>query len=634
MLYSDRAFSDGRLITSCVNIGDLTIGGGAPLSIQSMTSTPTMDSAATVAQCIRLVHAGCEIIRITAPGVKEAEMLGVIKKELVRQGYHVPLVADIHYKPEAAEIAAKYIEKVRINPGNYVDKRVFKQVDYTPQQYHDELERIAERLQPLLRVCKAYGTAIRIGTNHGSLSDRIVSRYGDTPEGMAKSAMEFIRICRDADFHQLVLSMKSSNTRVMVQSTRLLVKMMLDEGFCYPLHLGVTEAGNGFEGRVKSAAGIGTLLEEGIGDTLRVSLTEDPECEIPLAKAIASQYNKQDKVFAFSRDISCYVDPFNFKLREVVDVDPVFHQQALVVDTMTEDRPVCCSDDLAKYGYHRDSLNHVWKKDSWAPDLLFTGNRVIDFELPPKLGVITTNEGQLPDLHYKIISHRVLDKACGDEHPLFVEIQPDDIDEQLWRKINYRNNIVVVVNVSHGDGAVMIFREAMFKMMEYGIDAPVIFRMRNSENESLDQTIVHAAGNLAPLFNDGLGNGIWLEGVVKNSSAVNMAYAILQATGIRRERTEFIACPSCGRTRYNIQAALKQVKERTAHLKNLKIAVMGCIVNGPGEMSDADYGYIGAGDGRVNLYKRRQLMYKGVAEDQAIDMLERLIREHGDWNDA
>lgn len=552
-----------------IHIGRLQLGNDQPIRLQSMTSTNTLDTNATVEQAIRMIDAGCEMVRITAPGLKEAAHLQLIKEELKKRGISVPLIADIHFNPGAAEIAARIVEKVRINPGNYIDKKSGR-IDYTEAEYNEELERIAGRLLPLLKICKQHGTAIRIGTNHGSLSQRIVSRYGDTPEGMVQSALEFTRICSNYGFHNLVLSMKSSNVRVMVNAYRMLAKKLTAEGLNYPLHLGVTEAGDGEDGRLKSIAGIGALLARGIGDTIRVSLTEDPEFELPVAKSIVERFHKTSD----NNQVIRYIRP-----------------------------------DL--------SINREIKQEKIAS--VATGN--IGGKNPPAVLLKRGNAYFIAD-------------EKGGTNPVtlpFLEVDSKNIDQDLTDIVaKLRSDANVVLLSSAGSSSI---RKLINKMHDSGLKNQLILKSAISK-KGIDDFIVENSLNPGNLLLDGLGDGICVEtNGIAEEEAIRIGFGLLQATRMRVSRTEFIACPSCGRTLFNIQEALQQVKARTSHLKGLKIAVMGCIVNGPGEMADADYGYVGAGNGKVTLYKGKEPVRRGIAETDAVDVLIELIKENGDWKE-
>lgn len=568
-----------------VNIGNLPLGGGYPVRIQSMTSTNTMDTTATVEQSIRMIEAGCEYVRITAPGIREAENLFEIRKELRARGYLTPLIADIHYQPRAAEVAARHVEKIRINPGNYVDRKRGR-MSYTDTEYKAELDRIRERLRPLIQICRDHGTAMRIGSNHGSLSERILHRYGDTPEGMVESALEFAVICRELDYHDIILSMKSSNVKVMVQANRLLVKRMLDLGMDFPIHLGVTEAGDAEDGRIKSAAGIGPLLADGIGDTIRVSLTEDPEFEIPVAKAIIDAVKPDGEGGRRFLSGGFGVDPFRYSRRETANLRPPGLKNTPVVVTDRIDGPA---------GGERF-------KPGFTPDL------------------VETEEGTLRPYGFPGAPQ---DQALI---PVFIRDR-EDLATAL-RAVSDENILVF----EPGSGEQVSETRDWFRLLSSaGSGNPVILRMVY-EGLSHDKMLIRASIDFASLLIDGFSEGIWIRN--RNADAADIAYlsyGILQATGERISKTEYIACPSCGRTLFNIQSTLQVIKQRTSHLKGLKIGVMGCCVNGPGEMADAHYGYVGGAKGKITLYKGRQIMKTGIREEHAVDELIRLIKDHGDW---
>jgi (E)-4-hydroxy-3-methylbut-2-enyl-diphosphate synthase len=546
--YSNPSLPYCRIATRVVQIGELPMGGNFPIRVQSMTSTNTMDTKATVEQAIRMIEAGCEYVRITAPGIREAENLAVIKSQLLQKGYRTPLIADIHFNPSAAEVAARIVEKVRINPGNYADRLIKSGSNFTESEYAGEIERIRDRIKPLLAICRQYGTAMRIGVNHGSLSERIMNRYGDTPEGMVQSALEFIHIFADDGFNNLVLSMKSSNVRVMVHATRLLVSRMLDMGMDYPVHLGVTEAGDGEDGRIKSAAGIGALLEDGIGDTIRVSLTEDPEHEVPVAKGILQRFNMRLKATPAQQVINDNPvfgrDPFSYQKRYSAEVNGIASNRPPVVIVAASENPVIIDE--------RGNAEHGF-----------------------------------------------------DENP---------------------------VKVAKGD--IHAIRLLAARMEADKDTRPIILRKSYSTNDSLKFQL-DSAIDCGSLLLDGIGDGLWLEAGegISHETLCSTAFAILQATRTRITRTEFISCPSCGRTQFNIQESLQEIKKRTSHLVGLKLAIMGCIVNGPGEMADADYGYVGAGNGRISLYKGRDLIRKNIPQAEAVDALIVLLKENGDWTE-
>jgi len=578
-----------KYISRVVNIGDVPMGGDFPIRIQSMTTTNTLDTQATVAQAIRMIEAGCEYVRITAQGVKEAKHLAVIKKELKKSGYTTPLIADIHYNPKAAEVAARIVEKVRINPGNYTDRKKGKP-SYSDSEYAQEIEIIREKIRPLINICKQYGTALRIGSNHGSLSERILLKYGDTPAGMMESALEFVQICRDFDFHNIVLSMKASNVKVMVQANRLLVKRMTEEGMNYPIHLGVTEAGDAEDGRIKSAAGIGPLLADGIGDTIRVSLTEDPELEIPVAKEIVSGFNERDKRCEITRIENEISDPFIYNRRQTLPVDKVGNGQVPVV---------LLSWDISK-------ANPYSFDKGFIPDYLFNSKtgRLQKLSVSNDELVIESSRIKLAFIESEEELEKTSTKFSG-ETVLILETNPNKSLHELRRIINL--------------------------LVKKGINQPVIFH-RDYSDLSEEKLLVQASSDFSFLLIDGLIDGIWISHNRMDMKILSrMAFGILQATGSRITKTEYIACPSCGRTLFNIQETLQKIKHRTSHLKGLKIGVMGCCVNGPGEMADAHYGYVGAGKGKITLYKGRQIIQAGIAESEAVEALVTLIKMHGDW---
>lgn len=598
-----------------------------------MTTTDTMDTEATIAQSIRMIDAGCELVRITAPSKKEAENLLQIKNGLRKKGYDTPLVADIHFTPNAAEIAAGIVEKVRVNPGNYADKKKFEEIEYTDESYNAELERIRERFTPLVELCKKNGTAMRIGTNHGSLSDRILSRYGDTPQGMVESAMEFIRICRDLDYHELVISMKASNPQVMVQAYRLLVKQMKEDGMNYPLHLGVTEAGDGEDGRIKSAVGIGTLLEDGIGDTIRVSLTEEPEAEIPVAQMLADRYKHRSEEATPITPISYSYNPYEYSRRDALEVGNIGHKQVPRVIMDFSDRAEITAASLFAVGYQYSVPLDKWNITDMACDYLFCGDTLIDFEIPGTLGVIyhfDTWKKQNKDRSYPYFT---LENYVPNERSFglhFLELDAGKAINSDLTKITHRNDVVFVVKTSNAH-AVAEIRAFFLKLKHQGIEQPVIIK-RAYEGISSDAFMLYSSTDVGSLLLDGFGDGVWLKAKDIPMQSVNStAFGILQATRTRISKTEYISCPSCGRTLFDLQETTQKIRVRTSHLKGVKIGIMGCIVNGPGEMADADYGYVGTGPGKITLYKEKTVVKKNVPEKDAVDELILLIKEHGDW---
>ena len=620
-------FNYRRRTSRKIHVGSLELGGEAPIRIQSMTTADTMDITQTVAESERMIDAGCELVRITAPSKREAEALKSISDALHANGHDVPLVADIHFTPNAAEIAADYVEKIRVNPGNYADKKRFEDIEYTDASYAEELERIRERFTPLVLKCKALGRAMRIGTNHGSLSDRIMSRYGDTPKGMVESAMEFLRICRENDYHDLVISMKASNPQVMVQAYRLLVACMDEEGMNYPLHLGVTEAGDGEDGRIKSAVGIGALLEDGLGDTIRVSLTEAPEAELPVARMLVERYdqregNKADAIpltfnpYAYARRTSREAGNVGGK-----HVPAVVHD--LSGDAISEARLFGC-------GYRYSVPLDKWNLDDFACDFVYAGEQSVPFELPGTLSVLQdVAYWEDRERHYPICTAAQWDAA----HPArwhFVRTSRADLTPAFIEKLADHDQAILVLEAAT-DHAMSELRACCMLLDQAGCDVPVILR-RTYDGLDAERFQLYASTDVGAPLLDGFGDGIWLEGEglplqLRNSTA----FGILQATRTRISKTEYISCPSCGRTLFDLQDTTAKIREVTSHLKGIKIGIMGCIVNGPGEMADADYGYVGTGPGKITLYKEKEVVEKNVPEEQAVDALIELIRSHGDW---
>ncbi len=614
------------------------MGGDNPIRIQSMTTIDTMDTAGSVEQSIRMIQAGCEYVRITAPSIKEAQNLEVIKKELKKRGYNVPLVADIHFTPNAAELAARLVEKVRINPGNYADKKRFETIDYTEATYQAELDRIRQKFIPLIKICKEYGTAMRVGTNHGSLSDRIMSRYGDSPIGMVESALEFLRICEDEGYYNIVLSMKSSNTQVMVQAYRLLVQKMDEEGLRpYPLHLGVTEAGDGEDGRIKSSVGIGTLLEDGLGDTIRVSLTEEPEAEVPVAYELANRYEKRIPHDPIPPIDSYPINPFEYnrrKTREVLNFGGEHHIPRVVADFTAKEKITQAS--LFALGYQYSVPLDKWNITDMACDYIFLGDQEIDFEIPGTLGLIYNHKTWLmqkgKDRAYPFI--RAEKYLTGvEQSPVlnFIYALLPDVQDHLIDKLKNDKTAVLFIDTYNGHG--MAEQRRLFvTLMNKGCDVPVVIG-RAYQNLTTEQLQLYAATDFGGLLVDGLGDGIFIaaENCGSDKMVNETAFNILQATRTRISKTEYISCPSCGRTLFDLQETTGKIRSRTSHLKGIKIGIMGCIVNGPGEMADADYGYVGSGPGRITLYKGKEVVRKNVPTAKAVDELITLIRENGDW---
>ncbi len=625
-----------RFITREVKIGNLTLGGHNPIRVQSMTTTDTMDTEGTVAQSIRMIEAGCELVRITAPSKKDAENLLPIKEALRAKGYDTPLVADIHFTPNAAEVAARIVEKVRVNPGNYADKKKFDHIDYTDEGYLTELARIRERFEPLVLLCKEHGTAMRIGTNHGSLSDRIMSRYGDTPLGMVESAMEFLRICRDHDFHDIVLSMKASNTQVMVQAYRLLMNHMMREGMNYPLHLGVTEAGEGEDGRIKSAVGIGALLEDGLGDTVRVSLTEAPEAEIPVAQMLVERYAHRAGHAPIPPIDHNPIDPFTYTRRSSHKVLNFGDGQVpCVVGDVSRKEKISPAGFFA-FGYNYSVPLDKWNIADQAADFLYAGTHHIDFEIPGTLGILLDLEAWEGQQHkprtYPMYTLEAL-RNRGELHPQLNLISASA--SEVWQPevaalLAETERSVLLLHTDNAH-AVAAMRRAFVALMEAGASLPVLIQ-RSYGPLNKERTQLQASTDAGALLLDGLGDGIWLSSESTEPKALNaLSFGILQATRTRISKTEYISCPSCGRTLFDLQETTAKIRARTDHLKGLKIGIMGCIVNGPGEMADADYGYVGTGPGKITLYKEKEVVKRNVPSEHAVDELIELIRSNGDW---
>ena len=648
-----------RLKTREVKVGSLLLGNHHPIRVQTMTTTDTMDTLATVEQTIRCIEAGAELVRITAPSKKEAENLRNIKDELVKRGYTTPLVADIHFTPNAAEIAARIVEKVRVNPGNYVDKKKFEQIEYTDMEYAEEIERIRERFTPLVRICKEYGTAMRIGTNHGSLSDRIMSRYGDTAMGMVESAMEFLRIARGEDYHQIMLSMKSSNPLVMVEAYRLLIDHMMGEfGECYPLHLGVTEAGDGEDGRIKSAIGIGTLLEDGIGDTIRVSLTEDPELEIPVCRDIVKRYEYNGQSATGNEQLPTAnsqlptarlpYSPFEYKRRETFPVSNIGGKQVPVVVADFSKIEKITAADLQHIGYSYDAATDKWNIGDAAADYIFTKNQELDFALPGTLKVVLNHNAWVnvyeQEKYIPIMdAGTYLDGSSERSGVLnFVMIDcssegypPQDL-EKLFEKLKNDNTTVVCLS-SVNKNAMQSIRKMFVELMNHNVSNPAIL-ICDSNDATPEESLIHYSIEAGALLLDGFCDGLCLGHHFENKTIApqvkllnSIAFGILQATRTRISKTEYISCPSCGRTLFDLQETTARIRAVTNHLKGVKIAIMGCIVNGPGEMADADFGYVGSGVGKITLYRGKEIVKRNVASEVAVDELINLLKESDAW---
>lgn len=630
-----------RFKTREVKVGNQKIGGNQPILLQSMTTTDTMNTEATVAQSKRMIEAGCELVRITAPSKKEAENLKEIKNELRALGYDTPLVADIHFTPNAAELAAQYVEKVRVNPGNYADKKKFENIEYTDETYQSELNRIEERFTPLVLICKENGVAMRIGTNHGSLSDRILSRYGDTPLGMVESAFEFLRICRKHDYHSIVLSMKASNTLVMVQAYRLLVAKMREENMDYPLHLGVTEAGDGEDGRIKSAVGIGALLEDGLGDTIRVSLTEEPEFEIPVAKKLAEKFRGREGHQVIKEVENNPIDFFGFKRRDSVQLGNVGnHQVPVVVGDLSRHLELKPS-LFFPFGYNYSVPLDKWNLSDQAVDYVYIGSQNLDFEIPGTLSILQDykvwKSNPSKERHFPLLKEaEFLELKEPISINFFVKLDAKSTIENkhIQKQLADNKTAIVVLTTSNSHGMAEQ-RRAMIELLNLKLMNPVIFK-RNYLNLDAERFQIHASSDIGALFIDGLGDGLWID--AENCGGAKLisstSFGILQACRARISKTEYISCPSCGRTLFDLQETTAKIRAVTSHLKGIKIGIMGCIVNGPGEMADADYGYVGTGPGKITLYKEKTVVRKNVPEAEAVEALIQLIEENGDWVEA
>lgn len=609
-------FNYKRRISSVTRIGNIPLGGNNPIRVQSMTNTNTNDTENSVEQSIRIIEAGADYVRLTAQGVREAENLKNIKEEIRRRGYNTPLIADIHFNPRAAEAAAKYVEKVRINPGNFIDgAKRFDGKELTEEEYNQEIEKIRKKLTSFLNICKEHGTAIRIGVNHGSLSDRILTKYGDTPEGMVESCMEFLRICIEQDFTDIAISMKASNTVVMTKAVRLLVQQMDKEGLAFPLHLGVTEAGDGEDGRIKSAVGIGALLSDGLGDTIRISLSEDPEVEVPVAKKLVDYINSRANHAIIEGKVNIDYSPFSISRRVTHEVENIGgdHLPIVISDRTNGD---------FEFNVH------------FLPDYIYVGKE-LPAKAPKSIPAIIDFQGWKDEKEtYPLFSkadYHEIDNCSAKIK--FLELNYPELSDNVIDLLQRSQNIVLIVNTIHKNG-VGEQRAFIHQLMNAGCDVPVIFKRSYNETEAEDIQI-KAGSDLGTLLLDGFGNGVMIcnQGSIPQKNIDAYSFGILQAARIRTTKTEFISCPSCGRTLFDLQSTVAQIKEATSHLKHLKIGIMGCIVNGPGEMADADYGYVGAERGKISLYKKQDCIEKNIPSDLAVDRLIQLIKDNGDWVD-
>jgi (E)-4-hydroxy-3-methylbut-2-enyl-diphosphate synthase len=658
VLYAPSLTNYTRRETITVNIGDVPMGSDYPIRVQSMTTIDTMDTAGSVEQSIRMIEAGCEYVRITAPSVKEAQNLENIRKGLRARGYTTPLVADIHFTPNAAELAARIVEKVRINPGNYADRKRFEHIDYTEAGYASELDRIREKFLPLVNICKQYGTAMRIGTNHGSLSDRILSRYGDTPLGMVESALEFLRIAEAEQYYNIVISMKSSNPQVMVQAYRLLVQRLDEEGLKpYPLHLGVTEAGEAEDGRIKSALGIGTLLEDGLGDTVRVSLTEEPELEAPVARALIDRYttrreNGRPGHPAIPALTTYPINPFQYSRRPTQEVANFGGTNVPRVIADFSRVNVSEVDVLKAIGHFYLPLPDKWAMNDLGADYIYTGSAPASFMLPNGLKEIVDyavwqsandkiNKFPLLTVREFLTTTSLAEALHGQLN--FVRLTLADLPgspdaDRLIDVLRAENRVVLVAQTTN-PAALPELRRLGVELMNLSLKTPIVWQ-RSYAGLPTENLPLYAATDMGGLLIDGLGDGVMLSSASdaptqdELKTINSIAFNILQAARTRITKTEYISCPSCGRTLFDLQETTARIRQRTDHLKGVKIGIMGCIVNGPGEMADADYGYVGIGRDKIALYRGQTVMKKSVPAANAVDELIELIREDGRWIEA
>ncbi len=594
-MWKPDQFNYSRWKSDEIQIGNLLLGGNQPVRVQSMANTDTNDIENSVAQCLRIVEAGGELVRITTQGVREAESVGKIHAILREKNCTVPLVADIHFNANAADVAATQIEKVRINPGNYVKSvKPGDTSDYTDEEFEAEYQKIRARFIPFLNICKEHNTAIRIGVNHGSLSERMMNRFGDTSRGMVESCMEFLRICREEKFDNVVISMKTSNTVMMVQTVRLLVEEMEKLNMHYPLHLGVTEAGDGEDGRIKSAVGIGALLADGIGDTIRVSLSEEPEFEIPVAQLLVS--------YIAERAGHDFINSFPFAAHSRFEYSR--RKTHVIGNIGGENTPVVIASTHGNYEV--------------TPDYVLSGKSIVNAE----------------GKSYPVFQSDELSALVDDKSKMkFLKLKYTDINREIFSVLKRRKDVVILLSTNHVNG-VGEQRAFFHILLNEGCTIPVILCRNYTENE-LQSLQIKSAADLGVLFIDGFGDGILLqnEGKITPEEINSVAFGILQASRVRVTKTEYISCPGCGRTMFQLQSVIARIKARTSHLKGLKIGIMGCIVNGPGEMADADYGYVGAGRGKVSLYKKKECIERNISEEDAVDKLIELIKLNGDWHE-
>ena len=608
-------FNYNRRPTVDVRVGNLFMGGNHPVVVQTMTNTNTLDTEGSVEQCERIVAVGADLIRLTTQGVREANNLREIHQQLRDKGYTIPLSADIHFNPRAAEVAATIAEKVRINPGNYVDKqKTFAHVEYTDEEYTLELEKIRAKVVPFLRICKEHGTAVRIGVNHGSLSDRIMTRYGDTPEGMVESCMEYLRIAMDENFTDIVISMKASNTLLMTKAVRLLVATMDKENIHFPLHLGVTEAGDGEDGRMKSAVGIGALLSDGLGDTIRVSLSEEPEAEVPVARKLVDYVSQRAGHQPIEGEAYPGFSPYSMDKRQT---HPVWNIGG-------EHLPVVISD--------RSKITDMAINAHFIPDYIYVGSRVPD-NFPKGMKSIVDHTGWEDRIdNFPLFTVESLEKIGDCNAPVkFLRMSYPELTDELISFLKVTPKVAVILTTKHQNG-VGEQRAFFHKLLNADCHVPVILQREYAEDEA-ENIQLKGGVDFGTVLLDGFGNGIMIsnEGAIDIEEMDSYAFGLLQAARVRTSKTEFISCPSCGRTLFDLQTTVAMIKKHFSHLKHLKIGVMGCIVNGPGEMADADYGYVGAEHGKISLYRKKELVEKNIPQAEAVEHLIQLIKDHGDW---
>ena len=633
--FNKNLFRYKRRNSISVSIGDSEVGANNPIRIQSMTTTDTMDTKSTVEQAIRMVNTGCEYVRVTAPSVNAANNLKNIKNKLVRKGYDIPLIADIHFTPNAAEIAAEIVEKVRINPGNYADKKKFQKIEYDDKSYNDEIQRIYKRVSPLIKICKKNGTAMRIGTNHGSLSDRILSRFGDTPLGMVESALEYLRICEDHNFYNIVLSMKASNPLIMVHAYRMLVDKLNDSSLKkYPLHLGVTEAGEGDDGRVKSAIGIGTLLDDGIGDTVRVSLTEEPEFESPVAKILVGRYKERTKHNSIIKPEKILFSPFHYGKRETIEINNIGGDYLPIVISNISKLDNLSESHLSSLGIVYQPKSKTWEKMDNSPDYLYLGNNknnIDNFNYDVIYDYDTWLELKSKDTCFPLIDfYDYLNRKLTFSHKInFLKLKTNQVGQ--LKQITLPKNFVLILE-SRNTHFMPDLRSFFININKHNY--PVIL-YNNYETSYSDELILHSSTDIGGLFIQGYGDGMFISSKSKNIDEIKklntLSFKILQAARVRVTSTDFISCPSCGRTLFDLQETTASIRERTDHLKGLKIGIMGCIVNGPGEMADADYGYVGSGKDKITLYRGQKVVKRAINFKDGVDELIELIKEDGKW---